>query len=49
MFETSTNVNSPLQRVQDWFEEAVNHTANTDFTKSQTPDTVRLFATSFRL
>lgn len=29
------------KRIQDWFEQAVNHTANTDFAISHTYDTVR--------
>jgi mannosyl-oligosaccharide alpha-1,2-mannosidase len=32
----------------DWFEQAVNHTANTDFSISHTSDTVSLFETTIR-
>ncbi|KAG1876225.1 glycoside hydrolase family 47 protein [Suillus subluteus] len=32
----------------DWFEQAVNHTANTDFTIAHTSDTVSLFETTIR-
>lgn len=37
-----------IMGLTDWFEQAVNHTANTDFTISHTSDTVSLFETTIR-
>jgi hypothetical protein len=37
---TSTHIYDIM--MQDWFEEAVNHVNSTNFTVSQTSDTVRL-------
>ncbi|KAG1761136.1 glycoside hydrolase [Suillus occidentalis] len=37
-----------IMGLTDWFEQAVDHTANTDFTISHTPDTVSLFETTIR-
>ncbi|KAG1753648.1 glycoside hydrolase family 47 protein [Suillus paluster] len=37
-----------IMGLTDWFEKAVEHTANTNFTVSQTSDTVSLFETTIR-
>ncbi|KAG2363458.1 glycoside hydrolase family 47 protein [Suillus spraguei] len=37
-----------IMGLTDWFEQAVNHTANTDFSVSHTSDTVSLFETTIR-
>lgn len=37
-----------IMGLTDWFEQAVNHTANTDFSISHTSDTVSLFETTIR-
>ncbi|KAF9236657.1 glycoside hydrolase family 47 protein [Melanogaster broomeanus] len=37
-----------IMGLYDWFDQAVNHTATVDFSKSQTNDTVSLFETTIR-